>query len=274
MCTSRALGMFPLQVKMLKEQSFKDFELVFLNDLYELRKDDISKIIGDAFPYTYLPPHKISDNFAPGAAWNDLFTYARGELLYFMADYIVPHPDTLGRHWETHLKYPKTFISGRCWEVNITPQEFAAAKQYQYNDYRLSLFEHSYFRWSRLEENIYGSDKAGVQNFWTGRNDSCPLDAILKCNGFDEQFDGAHGYHDEDLAHRLTNLGLEYIIDLGSLCWQFKHQLSTKKPLRSDEEQHRLCKLTLIPQRIASGEYRVNPDRDLIKERDEWLSKR
>ncbi len=273
MATSRDLGMFPLQVDYLKNQTFKDFELVFFDDLYEQRKDAVRKEVGDSFPLIYLPPREIKPVFAPGAVWNDLFTHCSGELLFFMADYIVPHQDCLRVHWETHLKYPKTMISGRCWEMDITAEEFIQPnKVFHYNDYRLSLYENSYFRWSRMEENIYGSERAGVQNFWTGRNDSAPMEVILQCNGFDEQIDGARGYHDEDLAQRMAILGLEYIINLQALCWQFPHTTGGGKPsIRSDYEQHQFVKMRLIPERIAKGIYRANPHRDVRKEREKCL---
>ena len=277
MVTARDLGMLPYQIDYFKRQTFKDFELVFVDELWEQRKDSVKKEVDGAFPLTHILPNEVKSYFAPGAAWNDGFTHCRGELLYFMADYIIPHEDCLRVHWETHLQYPKAMISGRCWEMNISADEFNQPnKQFQFNDYRLSLFENSYFRWSRIAESLYGAERAGVQNFWTGRNDSAPLDTILECNGFDEQFDGAHGYHDEDLAQRMANLGLEYIFNLKSLVWQFSHkkegeQVGGKPGLRTDEEQHQMFKAKLIPQRIKDGTYKVNPDRNLREEREVWL---
>lgn len=265
--TARDLGMIDYQREYLNAQTFKDFEWILVDD------NETKLKVGDAsFPIIHISSKEKKPYFAAGAAMNTGLIHAQGELIYFMADYILPHPDCLTRHWQTHLKYPNAFISGRCWEVDITAEEFQQLnKIFHYNDYRLSLFEHNYFKWSRIDGDIYASERAGVQNFWTGRNDSAPLEAILKCNGMDEQMDGAHGYSDEDLAQRMAILGLGYIIDLGSLCWQFPHKLESKPALRSDLEQHQMFKLKVIPERIEKNIYRANPYKNLRKEREKCL---
>lgn len=265
--TARDLGMINYQKKYLEAQSFKDFEWVIVDD------NEIKLKIGETpFPVIHVASKDRKPYFCAGTAMNTGFIHCQGELVYFMADYILPHPDCLARHWQTHLRYSNAFISGRCWEVDITAEEFQQPNKIaHYNDYRLILFEHSYFAWSMIDDNIYASERKGVQNFWTGRNDSAPLEAILKCNGIDEEFDGAHGYHDEDLAQRMAILGLDYIIDLGSLCWQFPHKLDPIPQLRSDLEQHKKFKLGVIPDRIEKGIYRANPYKNLRKEREKCL---
>ncbi len=271
MVTGRDLKMIPYQIDSLKAQSFKDFEFVFVDELWEERKNLVKEQIGDSFPCIHILPKVIRPYFAPGEAWNYGFTLCNGELLYFMADYILLEKDCLLRHWETHTRFPKAFISGRCWEVDIPPEEFVQPnKVFHYRDYRLSLYEHGIFQWSKMEDNLYGSERAGVQNFWTGRNDSAPLEAILDCNGFDEEFDGAHGYHDEDLAQRMATLGLNYLIDLRALAFHFAHTPADRPQLRSDLEQHKMFKLGVIPDRIERGIFRANPHKNLIKEREKW----
>ena len=132
-------------------------------------------------------------------------------------------------------------------------------------DYRMSLFINGLFHWSYMSENLYGVDRDGVQNWWGGKNDAAPLEAILECNGMDEQYDGHYGYHDDDLANRLMTYGLDYIFDTGALAFECLHTKHTKG---SDLESNQHFKDKLIPQRVRDKIYRANPHRDLREERN------
>jgi len=269
--TARDLGMLGYQIELLNLQTFRDFEWIFVDDRYPALDFSAAQ-----FPVTYMAPVEIKSYYAPAVALNDGIARSRGELLYFMSDYIIPHADCLRAHWDIYQRYSRAMISGRCWELNITPDEFMQPnKAFHYNDYRLSLFENSYFKWDRLENSLYRSERSGVQNWWTGRNDSCPMEAMLECNGMDEQTDGGRGYVDDDMAQRLVILGLEYLITLDALCFQFPHQLEGGKPkLRTDEEQHQLFKVGVIQERMKKKIYKANPHRDLRVEREVWLKSR
>ena len=87
-------------------------EFVFVDELYPLRKDLIKKAIGRLFPFAHIPlePDTLSNT---ARAINTGLCHARGELIYFMADYIFIHPHTLKRHWQIYQEHgPKVFISG------------------------------------------------------------------------------------------------------------------------------------------------------------------
>src|SRR3990167_1579331 len=103
------------QIKALKEQTFKDFEWVIVDDLYH------QKIESQDFELHSFPPAKITSYPSIASAQNDGLVHSRGELIYFMNDYVLPHPDCLRRHWELYRKYKNIMLSGKGLQVSISP---------------------------------------------------------------------------------------------------------------------------------------------------------
>lgn len=90
-----------------------DWELVLVDDLWEIRKEIVARHIGNAFNFTHIPPREIKDYSATAIAINTGIVHAKGDLLYFSADYMYPHPRCLERHWEIFEKFkPGVLISG------------------------------------------------------------------------------------------------------------------------------------------------------------------
>ena len=163
----------------LKAQTFRDFEWVFVDDLYTQTNEQMLNYVSDSFPLTHIPPKNIVNYFAVGAAFNDGILKANGKLLVFKADYIMLHPTCLKRLWETHCKHPKAMLSGRCIEVGFPPSELLDKKgTFTGRDYRMSLFTNGLFPWSYMGENLYGVGIDGAQNWWCGKNDAAPLESI------------------------------------------------------------------------------------------------
>lgn len=261
------------QIMSLKAQTFKDFEWVFVDDLYDERKEEMIKMVDGAFPFTHLHQQNVVDYFAVGAGHNDGFVRCKGELVFFMIDYTLPEAHCLERHWEMYQKFPKSFFSGSCYDMPYTPEERPTAAVLNLPNYRINLFMSGYHHWSHINDGVYSVGDNGIQDWWGGRNDSAPMEALLECNGMDERIDGGHGYHDDDLAQRMHIAGYQYLIDSKAIAFSFPHVPGGgKKVLRSDKEQQ-WFKQVLIPERIKMGIYRVNPHRDLRQEREEWLSR-
>ena len=259
------------QVVALQSQTFQDFEWVFVDDLYEERKDEIKEMVHGTFPLIHMPQKNIVDYFAVGAGHNDGFIQCRGELIFFMIDYCIPEVHCLERHWELYQKYPKAFFSGSCYEVPFLPQERPTSAILSLPNYRVNLFTSGYHHWHHTSDGIFSVEADGVQDWWGGRGDSASMEAILKCNGIDEQIDGGHGYHDDDLAQRMRIAGYEYLIDTKAIVFSYPHTPGGgKKLLRSDLEQQ-YFKQVLIPERIKMGIYKANPHRNLAEEREQCL---
>ncbi len=134
----------------------------------------------------------------------------------------------------------------------------------------MGFYHSGQFKLTKIDDGLFETDKFAAQNWWSGRNDSAPLDTLLDCNGFDEDFDGGHGFHDDDLANRMMLHGSRYLIDTKSIVYRFLHQRSNKEKTRSKETQIKL-RDAKRQQIWTTGNYRVNPHRDLREERKQWL---
>ena len=256
-----------VQVKALKQQSFKDFEWVLVNDLYERTKDKITSLINDAFRVTHIAPSIRESYPVIASACNDGLIHAKGELVFFMNDYVIPHPDCLARHWGIYQKYPDAMISGRGLQVGFKPEEIETKIGNEVVvDYRTSLFDNNFFKRERIEPDLYEAFRDGIQNWWAGRNDSAPLEAILNCNGFDETFDGRWGGQDADLAQRLMTYGLRFLLDMKSICLEFEHIHGIKKAIRTEKEQQAFQE-TIINRKVREGIYTSGISRDLKEAR-------
>lgn len=269
----RDIGMEKYQVEGLVSQTFKDYEWVIVDDLHEQRKGLLAELIKDKFSYCHMPPKEVKPYFATAAAHNLALTYARGEIIYFMCDYVVPLPNCLERHWQIHQKYPQAIISGRGIQIDSTPDILLMNKGvYPARDYRMWLFfETPLFNKKQLEPDLFQADRLGVQNWWAGRNDSCPLEPILACNGFDERFDGRWGGQDAELAQRLLTYGLIYLLDTQSVVMEFKHETGSKPAIRTEEEQQ-MMQYTIINPRVKRNIYMSGLDRNIREERRKCLN--
>lgn len=252
------------QIKALERQSFTDFEWVLVDDFCDQNN------VKTEFPLTHISPKEIKPYPAIASACNDGLIHSRGELIYFMNDYVLPHPDCLARHWEIYQKYKNVMISGRGLQTAFKPEELDTIKgTFESPDYRMWLFE-NFFVKEKIEDNLYEAFRDGIQNWWAGRNDSAPLEAILDCNGFDETFDGRWGGQDADLAQRLMTYGLRYFLDYKSLCLEFEHEHGIKGAIRSEEAQ-RDFQRTIIDKKVKDRIYTSGLSRNLKEERQKCL---
>ena len=257
------------QAKWLKRQTFKDFEWIIVDDLCVDHSTVVKEAIGDDFRYLHIQPPVITPIFEPGKAENYGIVHCHGELVYFLADYIMPAENCLERHWEIHQQYPKSIISGLQIEVNFPPAQLEAHKSFGLTgeDPRMGFYHSGMFHLQKIDDSLFETDKFAAQNWWGGRNDSAPLETLLDCNGFDEDFDGGHGFHDDDLANRMMIHGATYLIDTKSIVYRFLHQRSNKEKTRSKEVQIELRDKKRL-ENWTKGNYRANPHRDLRKERE------
>lgn len=91
----------------------KDWEWVLVDDLWEQRHDVVQSYVGDSINLKHIPPREIKEYSATATAFNTGLRVAKGELVYFMSDYMYPHPRCLARHWQLYQQHgPKVFISG------------------------------------------------------------------------------------------------------------------------------------------------------------------
>ena len=245
------------QANALRLQTFTDFEWVLMDDNYGENKEWVASFV--KVPLTHIPPREVKPYFATAAAINDALIYTRGELVIFLVDYVIPQPTCLEKQWEVYQKYPKSFISGS----SIPLQDDGSMRAGK--DYRQWLFEMGFFPRIQLEEGIWEVPREGVQNWWMGRNDSVPLEALLDINGLDEQFDGRWGGQDADVAQRLMTYGLKYLLTMKSVCLEFPHIHGAKPAIKTEKDQQGLQ--NIIDDKVKKGIYDSGMERSLREER-------
>jgi hypothetical protein len=87
-----------------EQQTFKDFELILVDNLYKYRKDQVTEYARQfSFPVKYVEPF---NNIFPINAYqhsmNTGLVYANGKIAYLSCDFAWPQPNCLAEHAEFH----------------------------------------------------------------------------------------------------------------------------------------------------------------------------
>ena len=135
------------QIRALKQQTLTDFMWVLVDDLYFRTKERGKALVAESFPIIHILPTKQETYPVIASACNDGLIHARGQLVFFMNDYVIPHPDCLARHWEIYQKYPDAMISGRGLQVGFKPEELETKTGAEVvADYRMNLFDNHFLK--------------------------------------------------------------------------------------------------------------------------------
>ena len=256
------------QIEALTKQTFKDFEWVIVDDSYEQNKGFTC-----SFPVIHMPPNEIVPYFALASCFNDGLVRASGKYVFFMNDYIIPSPTCLARHWEVQEKMGGCILSGRTLAVDGMPAT-VDGKLTMLKDYRMSIFDTETIKSKDAGDGLREVGRDGIQCWWSGRNDSAPLQAMLDCNGFEEAFDGRWGGQDADMSQRLMTYGLKYYVDTKSFCTEYEHQRGNKKAVRDESQQQGLQNLIINPmvkrkEYIANNQWLIMLPRNIKEEREQ-----
>jgi glycosyltransferase involved in cell wall biosynthesis len=166
------------------------FEVVVVDDG---SPDETTSVL--ALSYAYSLRSKSQSNGGPASARNRAIRLARGALIVFLDDDVIPEPDLLARHLEAQENGPSVVI-GRMMPPGETRQAIWA-------EWELRGLERQYAqmdagRWSPTPRQFYTA------------NASVPREALLRAGLFNERFRRAE---DVELAYRLQDLGLPFRFD-------------------------------------------------------------
>jgi glycosyltransferase involved in cell wall biosynthesis len=240
------------QLDGLMNQTFKDFEWVVVDGCYEKNKD-----FKTPFPLIHIPPSNPVPYFSLASSLNDGLARASGKYVFFMSDYIAPRNECLGRHWELQERFGGCILSGRDICIEGYPA-MCNRKEIKVQDYRMALFETGTIPSITVDENVREIGREGIQNWFAGHNDSCPLEALLACNGFDEAFDGCWGGQDAEMANRLMTYGLKYYLDSKSECVAYPHERGAKKKSYRTEAEQQSLQYKIINPKVEQKVYTAN----------------
>jgi hypothetical protein len=242
-CPTMRVGGIDILCHGLDQQTYRDFELVLVDCLYDYRKDVFNGVARATFPIKHVSP--IENPFPVNSfcrCANTGLIYADCEIVLFITDYTWLPPYTLANHVAFHAFAPKPYRGlmsphdylglpalaadfhpyGR-EDVDTYVQDLGSGKL---TPFMYSIFAHEFDGINRLEHDP-GAVHAGAkdlkigyarglvhQNWFHAKNESCLLEDALKINGWDEDLDGSHGWQDSDFSDRLVEkAGVTWFLD-------------------------------------------------------------
>jgi glycosyltransferase involved in cell wall biosynthesis len=221
----------------LENQTFKDFELILVDDLYDYRKDIVAeKAKQYSVKYKHITPliNKLPVQ-SQGHAVNSGIVNASGDVILLVTDYRYFMPDMLKKHADFHKSMPDNFGFGGASKFVFPPplksgiphygdnyeQYLGALKNNEFKDYMWSIYENEYDKNTRDPSNLIEHDrlklgydpKADILPYGEVnplhiflQNDSIKTKIILEANGINEAMDGFHGPIDQEFSHRLRSM--------------------------------------------------------------------
>jgi glycosyltransferase involved in cell wall biosynthesis len=193
--------------KYSQQASTCSFEVIVVDDGSTDSTMDVVTLAAkrSSLPITYCR----QENQGPAAARNLGIRKARGNIILFTDDDIIPGPTLVAEHLTWHRRFADlpTAVLG-----NVTWAEDAKATPFMewYGSHSMFLYGH-FVRGSELN----------YTDFYT-----CNLSLkaeFLRCHGmFDEQFKYS-AYEDIELGYRLTKAGMRLLFNADALAWHEQH---------------------------------------------------
>ena len=231
-------------MKSLARQTFKDFEFILVDALYDERKEDFSKL---PFPIKHVPVHPNHRFWLDRKRWsvcaslNTALLHSEGELLVRIDDASQFDEGFLERFWEGYQ-------SG-VWPLAMHTRYRGGKQAYYTEEYKQGGYEFTRVkahgepsdteknlnrvfkegdpvrdtRWSVVER-AGGRMIAPVD--WMYGYSSFTLEAALKVNGFDELFDESKSLEDVDFGSRLEMAGYggKFLLDVNHTVIEHEHE--------------------------------------------------
>jgi len=223
----------------LENQTFNDFELIIVDNLYEYRKDIVKeKAKQYSIQYKHIPPiiNKFPVHSYP-STMNSGIVWARGEITLLTLDYRYFMPNSLQKHADFHKAAGYNVGYAAASKFVVAPSIKSGLPSYGYNDdydqyikdleggvfqsYMWSIFEKEFDKdtpdtstWQEVDRLKHGYDpKTDIplgtilpSNYIFLHSESLKTEIILAANGINEALDGAHSHQDVEFAQRLQNM--------------------------------------------------------------------
>lgn len=188
---------FAFTIEALKRQTFRDFEFIISDYVWENRKKEFDfSSVQCNFPIYHVPithsRFKDLGYVAIAGCKNNAIMYSSGEILVFLDDCSAFESNYLSKIVNI-INVQKTFPNPlHVKNVGYNPQMGVSGQMVK--DCRFVLFDH------------YKKDII-VNNFHLYGYMTCTRDAAMVINGFDEMFDGSRQLEDIDFGERLKLAG-------------------------------------------------------------------
>jgi GT2 family glycosyltransferase len=169
------------------------FEVIVVSDG---STDGTNDFLKTASTGLQLKPH-FQANSGVAAARNYGLNQALGQIILFLDDDVVPHPNLVAEHLRIHTSQPGDVI---VLGPMLTPSDFPLAPWVRWEQAMLT---------KQYNAMLAEKFQPTARQFYTG-NTSLAREHLVKAGGFDEHFRRAE---DVELAYRLAQSGLRFIFN-------------------------------------------------------------
>ncbi|MEO7910653.1 MAG: exopolysaccharide biosynthesis glycosyltransferase EpsD [Roseiflexaceae bacterium] len=177
------------------------FEVIVVSDG---STDDTNDFLKTASTGLQLKPI-FQSNSGVAAARNNGLHNASGQLILFLDDDVVPHPQLVAEHLRIHISQPGDVI---VLGPMLTPSDFSLAPWVRWEQAMLV---------KQYDAMLAEKFQPTARQFYTG-NTSLAREHLLKAGGFDEHFRRAE---DVELAYRLAQAGLRFIFNAQAIGYHY-----------------------------------------------------
>lgn len=253
----------------MRDQTFRDFEVILVDRRYELRHEKVMELAKRyGVPLLHVPEHRRNGKWVSFcSAWNTAMALARGRVILFLVDYAYAPPGWVERHLEV-LGDRRRYVTGSYRMLGLPP--LALKHPYDFHDQEVAshcvsvdrilredlldevcAFERPFEpEWGETFEvpedqqdlRTHSLDRqAGLvlNAGWVHvKNESVARQVAWDLNGLDERLERGRGPMDIDWQWRLTLAGVEVWWEPSVVVWYLdSHKVSAALPWGSMHER-------------------------------------
>lgn len=216
----------------LANQTFEDFEVIFVDGRYRNRHAEVLDLVaasGLKQPFFHVPNHRYGEGpwTTISAGFNTGFMLAAGEIVVMLCDYAYAPPEWLAAHLASHTEPRMVFAPHRYREfpflpgkrfVAGAPMDEVVAQRESYSVLDDGPIAHGLPSAHKILALSIQPENDPKLSMPTGpvdhlymhtKNESFPLENVLAIGGCDENYDRGRGPGDHDFGRRLIASGLQ-----------------------------------------------------------------
>ncbi len=226
----------------LKRQTFKDFEWILVDTLYEERKEAVQAYCKDERVRHIKQGTK--DSLARtwlNHAENQGIRESKGELIVFLQDYIHIKPDALEKFWLQYQADKKCFVSGVGHQYQCPPVKDLKGL--------ITVFDKPY---TEQPTQVVWQDprlRKDLGSFYICRPEdiefnfcALPKQVLIDVGGCDETYDFyGHAFDNVSVAMRAYALGYKPYLDQSNESFSINNDSFSKEKLKTQEDFLRIA---------------------------------